>query len=174
MITLGIDPGWASFGIAAQEDGKVIQVDSFAPRTFGSIYNFVGEISVWMTNILRNPDSIWSIENPIYIERFVTYQGMQTDPEKILMIIGALDFYLSNTYTHPTLVKAIDWKVKLCHHIVQTTGESNPSKSLDKKFSIWAAEKMSGLKLKSDHEADAVCLSYLTEEILNGIHTRHT
>ena len=166
MITLGIDPGWASFGIAAQEDGKLLEAISFVPKNFGSTWNFIGELNHWVMEKLRSSDKIWSIENPIYIERFVSYGGTQTDPEKILMLIGALEYWFATQYTAPVLVKAIDWKVKLCHHIVQTTGESNPSKSLDKKFSIWAAEKLSGVKFKSDHEADAVCLSYLTQKIL--------
>ena len=160
MITIGIDPGWASFGIAIKDGPSA----SFVPKNYGSRVNFIGVLHCWLLeSIKRDMEDV-----DIYIERYVTYGGVTTDPEQILMLIGALEYYFTQNFNKPILIKALDWKVKLVHHIVKTTGESNPSKSLDKKFSIWAAEKMSGKKFKSDHEADAVCLSYLSEEILNG------
>src|ERR1017187_10719155 len=160
IITIGIDPGWASFGIAITQEGKVLQVESFVPKDHGSMPLFIGDLEKWLYKGLKAHSGF-----QVYIERFVTYGGVQVDPENILMLIGALDYYFTNNFSKPILIKALDWKVKLCHHLVKTTGESNPSKSLDKKFSLWAAEKTSGIKFKSDHEADAVCLSFLNEDI---------
>ena len=159
MITIGIDPGWASFGVAIQEDEKYVHSDIFIPKAHGSIVTFITDLDRYLSESMKD---LTAGEYRIYIERFVTYGGVQVDPENILMLIGALDYYFSLNYSKPILIKALDWKVKLCHHLVKTTGESNPSKSLDKKFSLWAAEKVSGQKFKSDHEADAVCLSYLS------------
>jgi hypothetical protein len=51
--------------------------------------------------------------------------------------------------------------VRLCHYLVKAKGLSNPYTSFNKKYSLWAAEQLSGQKFKSDHEADAVCLSYM-------------
>ena len=166
MITLGIDPGWSSFGISMVKDDALVGKTSFVPKDSGSIINFIGTLNLWILEQLEAQLHGWEPVSEIYIERFVTYGGVQTDPENILMLIGALDYFFSTEYTKPQLVRALDWKVRLCHHLVKTKGVSNPSKSLDKKYSIWAAEQLSGEKIKSDHEADAVCLGYLTSEIL--------
>jgi hypothetical protein len=59
------------------------------------------------------------------------------------------------------MVRAIDWKPKVCKYLVRKKGFNNPYPSFDKQFSILAANTLSGGDTKVDHEADAVCLSYL-------------
>lgn len=161
MITIGIDPGWSSFGIAITKDDALLAYTSFVPKKYGTTTEFVKALNMWIGGELykvfpEDPDL------QIYIERFVTYGGTQTDPENILMLIGALDYFFTEKYSKPTLIRALDWKVRICHHLVKSKGLSNPGTKFDKKYSLWAAENLSGKKFKSDHEADAVCLSYMT------------
>jgi hypothetical protein len=157
VITIGIDPGWSSFGIGLTQGGKLLSKTSFIPKNDKTIHAFISTLDEYLTC-----QTLGEVEFEVYIERFVAYAGVQSSAsEDILMLIGALDYYFSVNYAKPKLVKAIDWKVKVVHHLVKTKGVSNPSKSLDKKFSLWAAEQLSGEGMSSDHEADAVCLSYL-------------
>lgn len=168
MITIGIDPGWSSFGIAINVDGKLIANTSFVPKEFGPIIAFIDQLGSWVDKVVDSTDPTNEdfLMVKVYIERFVAYSGINASAtEDILMLIGALDYYFSSVYSKPILVKAIDWKVALVHYLVKSKGLSNPYKSLDKKYSIWAAENLSGETFKSDHEADAVCLSYLNDEI---------
>lgn len=167
MLTIGIDPGWASFGAAITLNNSLVSKTSFVPKKYGGISEFIDVFDSWLIGSIgvNNRREV----TKVYIERFVSYGGVQTDPENILMLIGALDYFFSINYVKPTLVRALDWKVKLCHYLVKTNGVSNPGKNFDKKYSLWAAEQLSGEKFKSDHEADAVCISYLTEGILNGV-----
>jgi hypothetical protein len=165
MITIGIDPGWASFGIAITKDDKVIATNiSLIPKEFDDNHFFIAALETWVCNALDLKES-HSLADAVYIERFVTYGGVQVDPENILMVIGALEYYFCTNSVKPILIKALDWKIRLCHYIVKTKGLSNPGTKFDKKYSLWAAEIMSGEKFKSDHEADAVCLSYMKPSI---------
>jgi hypothetical protein len=59
------------------------------------------------------------------------------------------------------MVRAIDWKSTLCKILVRDHGFTNPGNSFNKEFSLAAAELIYGKKLKSDHEADAICLAFL-------------
>lgn len=168
MITIGIDPGWSSFGIAIRDGDKILSKTSFIPKEHITIANFIHELGYWLSSKV-SPYENQNYEFKVFIERFVAYAGVQSSAsEDILMLIGALDYFFSINYTKPRLVKAIDWKVKVCHYLVKSKGLSNPYTKLDKKYSIWAAEQLSGETFKSNHEADAVCLSYLTDEILTG------
>ena len=162
MITIGIDPGWASFGIAINKDDLLLAHASFIPKESGNITEFVKKLEQWVYQKTSGETFSEHHELNIYIERFVTYGGTQTDPEDILMLIGALDYFFTTNYSKPTLIRALDWKVRICHHLVKSKGLSNPGTKFDKKYSLWAAENLSGKKFKSDHEADAVCLSYMT------------
>jgi hypothetical protein len=169
VITIGIDPGWATFGMAINVDGKIISRTSFEPRSFLTNDNFIWEIHKVLVSTLTENNLHWDIIYNIYIERFVAYAGVQSSAsEDILMLIGALDYFFASKYSKPILVKAIDWKIKICRHLVKTQGFSNPRKNLDKKFSLLAAELLSGGRIESDHEADAVCLSNILQGKLNG------
>lgn len=166
MITIGIDPGWSSFGIAITKDNALISKQEYVPKDFGDISGFISELRKHILLILDSHSEVWDTNNKIYIERFVTYGGVQTNPEEILMLIGALYYFFSVEYSRPTLVKAIDWKIKICQYLVKSRKFSNPYKKLDKKYSLLVANTLSGVTLQSNHEADAICLSYLTDEIL--------
>ena len=168
MMTIGIDPGWATFGIAINLDGKTIFKNSYSPSSFRAREIFISNLN---KDILLNTKAYANNpgETDIFIERFVAYSGINSSAsEDILMLIGALDYFFALEYKKPTLVKAIDWKIKICQYLVKTKGFSNPGRNLDKKFSLLAAEVLSGEKFTSDHEADATCMSYLTEDILKG------
>lgn len=168
MITVGIDPGWATFGMAINCDNKQLYKFSYSPRSFKTRLKFIDQVYKDFEEA-KDDYTVGGLDIRIFMERFVAYSGVQTSAsEDILMLIGALDYFFSSNYSEPTLVKAIDWKIKICQYLVKTKGFSNPGKSLDKKFSLLAAEVLSGEKFKSDHEADAVCMSYLTYDILKG------
>jgi len=167
MITIGIDPGWATFGLAINQDGMLINKTSFKPKSFGTRLAFIQHLDQYLISNGHEAKLLWNTEFVVYMERFITYGGVQVDPEDILMLIGALEYYFIDQFDADVyLVKAIDWKIKICQHLVKTKGFSNPGKNLDKKFSLLAAEVLSGEKFKSDHEADAVCLSFLSTEII--------
>ena len=146
-----MDPGWASFGLAkVNEEGTLISAEGFVPRDFG-LTKFVNDKFSGITNI-----------ETVVLERFVAYEGVHSNVnEPLLMLIGALQYRFENEGVKVGLVRAIDWKPRLCKWLVRNKGFSNPAPSFDKKFSLAAAEALSGVKFKTDHEADAVCLAYL-------------
>jgi hypothetical protein len=86
-----------------------------------------------------------------------------TESETITMMIGALilgtDYYTSHEVR---LFRAIDWKMNIVKALFKKQGFQNPSDKLDKKFSIAAAKAVANVKeIKTDHEADAICLAGL-------------
>lgn len=99
------------------------------------------------------------------LERYVSYKGVNTaEAENILMLIGglrqALRYSQASLPFDVLLVRAIDWKTDLVKYLVKNKGFDNPSTSLDKKFSIAAAKCIIGNhEIKTDHEADAICLA---------------
>jgi hypothetical protein len=163
-MILGIDPGWASCGIAVQEDGRFLRSYHFAPRD----YSVNGSVETPIRHLRQQLDDSHDVEldciREAYIERYVAYKGIHSDmSEAILMFIGALKYWLEQRDIKVHMTRAIDWKPKVCKHLVRTKGFNNPYPSFDKKYSILAATTLSGWEFKTDHEADAVCLSYLGE-----------
>jgi len=166
-ITIGIDPGWASCGVAVTsqdteaEAPKLVRAFSFIPRELSnndSTYAAVNELC----NKLDPYLDMCAVQSKVVIERYVAYKGIHSDmSEKILMFIGALHFFFECSDWNVELVRAIDWKPTVCKHLVRTKGFSNPAQSFDKKFSLAAAQALSAQDFKIDHEADAVCLSFL-------------
>lgn len=150
-LYLGMDPGWASFGLAkVNEEGKLVSAEGFIPRDFG-LTEFVNSQFSGITKV-----------ESVVLERFVAYEGVHSNVnEPLLMLIGALQYRFENESVKVGLVRAIDWKPKLCKWLVRNKGFKNPASNFDKKFSLAAAQALSGVKFKSDHEADAVCLAYL-------------
>ncbi len=147
MLSLGIDPGPVNTGLA---------VTSFTPEASGVVLtqklNFTSmtpyEVKEAVLKLAGQPDILT-------IERFVTYRGVQSDAsERTSILVGALATLLPQA----TLVRAIDWKTSVMHYLY-TQGFRNPSSTLDKKFSLAAAEFSSGVRFKTDHEADAFLLS---------------
>lgn len=151
MIFVGIDPGFTNLGFALMQDGNTTHY-RFTPRDVG-VYNTVAHILEGI-----DPEAEKGIA---VLERYVAYGGVtNSDSENILMLIGALHYGLVTAgFLDVRLMRAIDWKINLCKHLVKTVGFSNPSLKLDKKFSLAAAEQIMGGKPKTDHEADAVCLA---------------
>jgi len=164
--TIGVDPGWASFGVAISKDEVLLTKKSYVPKTFSSISAFILELESLLTGTYSLGEADFE---KVFLERFVSYSGIQADGEHVLMLIGALVYYFeSRRKVEVNLVRALDWKVKVCQYLVKAKGLSNPYSKLDKKFSVWAALSLTGDTVKSDHEADAMCLSFLTKEMLNG------
>jgi hypothetical protein len=168
-MILGIDPGWASCGVAIEYEGKCIFKYSFVPRDFEwnkkHYHGLAGPVN-HISEVMMSGDNeflgLMTQVDGAYIERYVAYKGIHSDmSENILMFIGALKFHLEKDEVKVNMVRAIDWKPKICKYLVRTQGFNNPNPSFDKKFSIAAAQALSGLTFKTDHEADAVCLSYL-------------
>jgi len=163
---LGIDPGWKNLGLALIRvplEGKepkpsLVFSKVYAPADFKSITEFVCEIDKDIVEYNVSFDGIT-------IERYVAYKNVQSaETENITMVIGALSYYFASQWEkEPNLVRAIEWKSALVKALFRTKNFDNPSSSLDKKFSIAAADCCMNkeLKLNTDHEADAVCLATL-------------
>ena len=165
MITLGIDPGWASCGLALREYGKITKATNIVPRDIGSREMFgLTDITDYIKDEFLGTEFTWVSDiDAVYMERYVAYKGIHSDmSEKILMFIGALQYYFLADGVPVHMVRAIDWKPKVCKYLVRTKGFNNPYPSFDKKYSILAAKELSGISGVTDHEADAICLSYLS------------
>ena len=157
-FSIGIDPGWSSCGLSLVSGKELVWSGSFVPKDSKSILGAIQTMEYKLN--LCEKDANFDIE--VYLERFVAYQGIHSSAsEEILMFIGALVYYFQERGDTVNLVRAIEWKPKIAKHIFRTKGISNPSDSFDKKFSIWAAKQLSSKDIRSDHEADAICLSYL-------------
>jgi len=143
---LGVDPGWAKCGVAVLEtDGKkfsLVKSLVLSPR------------DLWYKNTVEQIMSLSPPYESIGIERFVTYKGVASSAsEDILMLIGALRLGLS---PDAVVFRAIDWKTYVLHKL----GLSSENGKLDKKFSFQACEAVVGVRPKTDHEADAICIAY--------------
>ncbi len=161
---VGIDPGWKNLGLAISkqdtETGKVTMVHTrvMNPASYSSPSKFINNLDLVITPLLLHTDHVT-------IERFVAYAGVDTaETENICMLIGSLTYYFASPQywnTEPLLLRAIDWKTKLVKELYKKKGFDNPSAKLDKKFSIAAAHSCMDepIELKTDHEADALCLS---------------
>lgn len=172
-MIIGIDPGWASFGLATVDsEGNYRTGFSDEPRKLGT-YDFLDEM--WKrAHYFAVPHEDGSVladwrKDPFYkvtdayIERYVSYGGVTTDPEMILMFIGALKYFLEQKGVNVHMVRAIDWKPKVCKYLVRTKKFNNPFPSFDKKYSVLAAQELSGMTCSVNHEADAICLAYLKQ-----------
>lgn len=163
MISIGIDPGWSSFGLAIwdTDEKKILIQESLVPKEHGNLFDFHRVFDSWM---LPNKG------NRVFIERFVPYAGCPSAAAEMTnIVIGYLIAYFGELIGRGSynksinLMRAIDWKPAVCKHLVKNKGFSNPSATFDKKFSLAAAEAICGGKVVNDHVADAICLSYLGE-----------
>lgn len=166
----GFDPAWLTLGSAIVKTTNIpFKVDvkyksTTSPGTDidGSAYHVSQLINHMLASISldRQPGG----EISCCLERFVSYGPVRSShTEEITRIIGQLEMKIELVpgLTGPMMLKAIDWKTKLCQTLVKYTGFDNPSSSLDKKFSIAAAKHLSttpDVKI-TDHEADAICLA---------------
>ena len=163
-LIVGIDPGWKSFGVSGVEGDDVI-IKSYVPSSYPTYSFFLNE--VWKD--IGSPDCS---TGTLYIERFVSYSNVMSDAsEDILMMIGATKLFFETKGFDIRMVRAIEWKSKLCKWMFRNLKFNNPSSSFDKKYSIAAAKALlkafckDGIKIKSDHEADAICLSFLNKAL---------
>lgn len=157
---IGIDPGWKTMGLSIKRDGLAPVTRFFEPHKSESITGFMVLRLIPMLTTWTSRDRI----TDVYMERFVAYKGIHSDAtEQILMLIGALQYQFGATGSNVHMVRAIDWKPKICKYLVRTQGFDNPSTTFDKAFSLAAAKALSGTDVVTDHEADALCLSYLSD-----------
>lgn len=150
---LGIDPGVTNLGFAIISD-EGLEVS----KTYKDLKDHrtrFEAISEMVSTSLQ-----MGVEKAA-LERFVAYQGTQSSAsEEILMTIGSLQHALMAAGIEVELTRALDWKVALNHHFMKKDGWQNPAKSFDKKYSLAMAEKICGVRVVTDHEADAICLAY--------------
>ena len=154
-IVLGVDPGWAKcgFAILEEKDGKFTLIDSrvLSPKTLGLI---------GYSNHLK--DLTYPYQEQIAssgVERYVVYRGIKaTHVEEITMVVGATAVSLPKPLF---LLRAVEWKNYLLHKLKLSTNEGK----LDKVFSFQAAEAIVGKAPKTDHEADAIAIAYVSYQL---------
>jgi hypothetical protein len=181
-VGFGFDPAWKTLGSAVvQETTKPFKFDVIFSSTTspgddpsGPCFHVASLVESMLAYAGQNPAN----EISVCLERFVSYGNVRSShTEEITRIIGQLEMKVELTpgLYGPLMLKAIDWKTKLCQTLVKYAGFDNPSASLDKKFSIAAAKHISTTpddKI-SDHEADAICLAAYPH-ILAQVHAART
>lgn len=158
-LFLGIDPGWKNLGWGITDvNGKYVDSGTLNPSEYG-----IGETPL---ALLEEIEQYQNYIKGASMERYVVYQGKYNpDSEHILLVTGSLQYMIKGDLEAPlSMYKAIDWKTPISKHIYLTTGQENPSDRLDKVFSMFAGEILTGHKFKVDHEADACCLSWLASQ----------
>lgn len=163
---LGIDPGVVNTGWALRTgDSKASAGGVFNPSKSVSIIHAADDLYD-LVKSSRPSDLPIGV---LAIERFVAYKGILTaDSEKVLMLIGSLLHKFHSHGTRFVTCRAIDWKPAVCKELYKTKDFRNPSEKLDKKFSVAAAAAVLDRPFKTtDHEADAVCLSFYAQ--LKGV-----
>lgn len=159
-LFLGIDPGWKNLGWGLVDvNGKYVTSGTLNPSEYS-----VGETPI---ALLEKIDEYRGYIRGASMERYVTYQGKHNpDSEHILLVTGSLQYMVLKDLECPLrMYKAIEWKTPLAKHIYLTTGHENPSDRLDKVFSMFAAEVLTGNRFKIDHEADGSCLAWLAHAL---------
>lgn len=171
IISIGIDPGWKNLGLAISRRISSTKIEVIGSKVFNPSLGdaiFVESLPLIVNSILG--DTTKYEVGYLTIERYVPYNNVfSAETENITMLIGMIRsrFFHSNECSESglnvNLVRAIDWKIKLAQHNAKHTEFSNPSSSLDKKYSIAMASFITDNKyeFKTDHEADAICLSSL-------------
>ena len=163
MFNIGIDPGWKNLGLAILECGgtnnpALVCSVTLDPSKSKTMNGFILELD----EVIQHQIKGLSLDS-VCIERYVPFKGVPTpNSEDINKIIGALCLYFETKYdVVPIMVRSIDWKMKLVKALFKTGKFTNPSTSLDKKFSLAAAKFCCEITTKiTHHEADATCLSY--------------
>jgi len=144
---LGVDPGWASCGVAVltTSDGTTFKKE----RTWVASPKKTGFKQVIQEILSYGP--FFSAG----VERYVSYKGVTTSSsEDILMFIGAVKYALP---LDPQMFRAIDWKSYIQQKLQVPSNEGK----MDKVFSFAASSTiLLGDKVKTDHEADAVGIAY--------------
>jgi hypothetical protein len=154
----GIDPGWKKLGLAVLKWDKDRDEKPYVYEAFTEDMSEKTEIKV--QNLFKyNVDSIG-------MERYVSYGSVRsTHTEDITMVIGMIRMHVFSSYPgiELNLIRAIDWKTKLVQNLVKYFEFDNKFSQLDKDFSMQAAKFIvsNPEKIKTDHEADAICIAAL-------------
>lgn len=160
---LGIDPGVKNLAIALIEgSGRLVKGKSFDMMPDG--VDILGAIP----NLYSSLREVWDEQKitSVGIERFVPYKGVHSaSTENILLLTGVLIGICQtrlNIGPPPEikLLRAIEWKSRLCKHLVRTRQFDNPSSTFDKVYSKAAAQVITNETFKNDHVADATCIAY--------------
>lgn len=159
-LFLGIDPGWKNLGWGlVNAEGKYVASGTLNPSECG--------LGGTPLALLEEIEQYQNYVRGASMERYVVYQGKYNpDSEHILLVTGSLQYMILSDLEAPlAMYKAIDWKTPVAKHIYLTTGLENPSNRLDKEFSMFAGETLTGNPFKVDHEADACCLAWLASAL---------
>ena len=155
---IGIDPGWANLGVGIlNPDGTFASSHCVDLKHAESFLDAVGEVEALFKVI--PPEEI----KGVVIERYVLFNGgtPNKDSEFITMVGGGLAWKFSALGIPVAMRRSIEWKPLVCKLLYKEQGFKNPSKSFDKRYSKAAASAIVGSKLRTDHEADAICMAYL-------------
>lgn len=179
-LSVGIDPGWVNLGLAVVEQSIV---DPFKVYVHGTKtinpslgdYKFIEDLPFTINSSLQGFTFDYEVSGAV-IERYVPYSNVvSTETENITMLIGMIRARLhlpnpcSDGKMDILMIRAIDWKIKMVQILNKHCGFQNPHPKLDKKFSVTAANFITGntYEYKDNHEADAICLAalpFLVEE----------
>lgn len=144
----GFDAGWTALGLCILDSSKKV------------VYSIAMNPS--LKGFSRTLDDMPFDEFPpatVVIERYVAYGGITSKySEYILMMIGAV--VDRSRAGEQLFFRAVEWKNMLSRKEFKS-GFRNPSTKMDKKFSKALALHITGVKFKTDHEADAACLAYI-------------
>lgn len=180
-IYIGVDPGVVNTGVSISATYgdtafKVFKSFVFSPRAHGkelldkavAAEKLAEEIGTSLKECLSLiPDKdrnllVYKTNKEALIERYVAYQGKLTpESEEVLLFIGSLISELRKLGISVKVARAVDWKMYLVKQLFKKEGFKNPSEKLDKKFSDAAATHIIGVKPKTNHESDAICMSYV-------------
>lgn len=172
QLYIGVDPGPVNTGWCIRGPSGELVRGTFNPSATGDVVMAADRLFKEF-QYQAQAFGKYSFERAA-IERYVTYKGVFTsNAEETCLFIGSLTFLLRSNGIKTSLVRAITWKPKVCKLLVTEKGFDNPSKKLDKKFSMAAASRVLDITtfkdrpFKTDHEADAICLSYFAEKLLD-------
>lgn len=163
-MIIGIDPGTTNLGIAVVGEegnlkGQTLTTKVFNSKKYKDRVSAIFDIGMFCSD---QAATAGEQVKGVRIERYVPYAGtFSSDAEGIVLLIGGLEHMFFSRFSEtPLLLRAIEWKPRLCKDLVLKKNFSNPSTKFDKKFSKAAATCITGREFKTDHEADAVCLAY--------------
>lgn len=177
--SIGIDPGWVNMGCATVKEVSPFKFEILYSGTWDPSKALTENQIKFAVSAMLKPIPYNAGGNvdlmPVAIERYVSYGNIRsTHGEEILMVIGMLRMELFNRrgMAEPIMLKAIDWKTKLCQTLVRHTGFDNPSKKglLDKEFSVAAAKHLTSNNelISDDHQADAICLAAYPQVLVHA------
>ena len=160
---IGIDPGWKKLGFAILiwDESQDKPIAKYL-ETLDMSFNTQGKI-ISRINLGNNPEVIG-------LERYVSYGNVRsTHTEDITRVIGMIEMYVfiqnlnSVKQTSLNTIRAIDWKTELVQNLSRHFGFDNKFTALDKDFSMQAAKFIvsNPESIKTDHEADAICIAAL-------------